>query len=350
MPHSYAPERIFYFDAVRTEPMGRLDRPLTNPCELFRSAETVSLLRLCGIEEERLLASASDYAFLCALCEAFPLLAGHRLAAQISFLTSATLGISPGATEPEELWRRGVERLERMGTTPAALLTELVGEVPRRIEQIGPLPVEGATLPTSDAILMAAEASSPADWAQWEKAALAALSRLGAGGRAVCMTLPADLCYRRSNRYAADRYVRGEAREGEAADRWIGQQLRFFSDWACRNERALLLVADGAGREILPLLEETERAVGLPRIAWIAEDDATRDALLCFASRPHAHPMERVLPLERYPTAGELDRALESYAARTPLGRLLAVTDGAWWGMPYERARLLAALARFAGE
>lgn len=345
MAACYDRKRVFFFDAVCERAQGSLDRPLTNVAELCRSAEAASLLRLVGVKEERLSATASDYEFLTAITEALPTLAGHPLRERLIFLLSSALSLSLRESDAATLWHEGAALLAEENPTPAQLLERLLGAFPRLVERLDVPLSKGPFLLTAEAIHSAVKARRPVDWADWERNAEALLSDLGEC-RAVRITLPPSMIYRRSSRYDADRYVSGEARDREAEERWIAQSLWYLSSWAQRTGVTLLFFADGAGEEAVTLLRETERFVGLPHLVWIAEDAPTRDAMIAFASEPHARPVERALPICRYPTRRELEDAVESYAARTPLGRLYAVTDGAWWGMPYERDRLYGLLSR----
>ena len=317
---------------------------LTNPAEWVRGAESASLLRLCGVAEDRFADTASDYEFLSALCESLPMLLHHPVAERFVFLCRTVLGIDPRAVDAATLWREGSAWLAEHAHTPTSFVQSLGSKV-------GVLASVGATRVPSTAVLSAETLSSavateaPSDWAQWESVASAKLSAGAANVRAVRIVLPKDFCYRRPSRYSADAYLKGKDASKEAKDAWGAQELRFFAAWAREKNIPWLLFADGVGEEAVRMLSECERAVGLPRTVWIAEDDATAEAMIGFAKAAHTASIERALPLLRYPSTDELRRAIERAAARTPLGRLLALTGGAWYAVPYERERYLSVLS-----
>lgn len=340
-------ERIFACDFCMPTSARQLCRPLTNPCEWIRSKESTELLRLCGVEETRIGPKASDYDFLAALCEVLPWLAGHPVEKRFCFLTNAVLGVDPRATEPAVLWRRGGERLLEACLTPSLLL-ERLGETFGCLASLRePIPTIGEAVLSAETLADAVVEDKPTDWSAWEKNADARLVPWVAHCRAVRIVLPSGYRYRRSSRYSADCFLTARERSDEAQDMWLSQQLRFWARWAATHRIPWLLYAEGAGAEAIRLLEETERAVGLPRVVWLAEDAETCEAMIAFAKRTHALPIDRALPLLRYPSDDELRRAMERAAARTPLGRLLAVTGGEWQAIPYERERYLSLLASF---
>ena len=129
--------------------------------------------------------------------------------------------------------------------------------------------------------------------------------------------------------------------------RHLAQTVRFFCTWCAPRGISLLLMADEAGEAAAEMLREAEAAVGLPPIVWVAEDEKSRDALLAFSGDGHGAPIARALPLERYPSKPELEAALQSYAARTPIGRLQLCSTLPWYALPYEHARVREALRIF---
>ena len=328
-----------------TEPTAR--RILTNPGEWIRSSENAGVLRLCGVAENRIGKCASDFDFFAALCESLPHLTGHPLEKQLCRLFRGLLGIDPRREDAKMLWKAASAWLSEHDMTRAGLLEQLGCTAGELHSLSAPFPTDGGTVFSAETLTSALSLEKPVCWDAWERAAEELLTPWHAGCRAVRFELPRGYCYRRPNRYRAECFLNGTETSEEATALWTAQLFRFWASWAKRCGVPLLLVADGAGKEAACLLDETERAVGLPSVVWIAEDSRTVDAMVEFSMQEHTAPIDRALPLLRYPSDVELRAALERAAARTPLGRLQAVTGGAWSAIPYERERFLSLLAVF---
>lgn len=316
-----------------------LHRPLNNPGELCRTGAVRAILRQCGVEERLVSDAASDYDFFVAFGRALPLFRTHPISKQIAFLIEKGLSVAGFAEELPQLWRECSERMLELSLTPQSLLRSLCGAVAHSFS-LGELPSDGRLLLSAESVA-SFRPDGVADWNSWEGMARKTLCASGNAICAVRMTIPEGYRYLRSSRYDADRMLSVGERNTETLAKWFSQQFRFLSQWAGERELPMLLFADGAGEDLLRLLEETERAVGLPPIVWIAEDAPTRDGMIDFSGKQHAHAMRRAIPLLRYPSDGELKDALLQYAARTPLGVLHAVTGGEWQAIPYERHRFL---------
>lgn len=281
---------------------------LSNITELIRTDEICRLLRLCGADERRIGAEASDYEFFSTLCDAVPLLTGHPLLHALENALKNELGVT-ASISPDTcciLWKTCADRLLQIRRFKP--LTIAPFEAPDwtppmwRVDQTHIL-LEGASLLPTKAC----------SWSEWEAEMRVTLDVFcKSGGDVVLFAPDAAVCAEVPNLYRVEQSLR----HGVHTPMLTAQVFRFLAVELQKRNMILLIDTKLCGEGVLNLLNYAERSVGLPRLIWMGADRDTCQALWAWQSCPHGFEI-------RYAVNKAItDRELQAIAHTYPIGRL----------------------------
>lgn len=293
---------------------------VSNAAELIRGEETYRLLRLCGLEGCERGELLSDWELFFSFCKAYPLLRGHlaaeRKCAILRAYTDAALPFSEETAEA--LWRKSTECFSDAPLLASALLQR---EVPWLCDG-QELP---ENLPDSLPVVLSADflaARTGERYGDWHARILSVTERFSSAHCVgVLLRIPSDFSFEEPNIYAVGEALAGR-RERGASGLLLSQLAREVSA-ACALHRLPLLVEFSCGRAAAALLRYEHRSVGLGELCVSARMPEARDALLDFATEKS---IRIALRLPDVPTESEMEAAVESMAARYPIGRVRLIT------------------------
>lgn len=294
---------------------------LTNPSELMRSEEVYHILHLCGIDAREGGALSSDWELFSSFCRAYPMLHGHLVATRIASVLRECLSLSLpfDAENAVALWHEGVERLLHAPMQTSSLFAE---DVPWLCDgETVPDALPAGIAPVLDGgQLMPQRGEALAEWQERIREVFAHF--LEHGCVAVRLSLPSDTSFVEPNPYAVGQSLASRHRDKRESALITAQLLREMSAVCILYNLPLTL--ECAGRtEIGEMLRYVSRTVGLPPLTVSPKDPDERDALLSLADQTD---LRIALRLSDVPTEREMADALESMAARYPIGRVRLIT------------------------
>ncbi len=319
------PKACFAADYAYLPTAQDLSRTVSNPGELLKSDALKGLLRLCGINEREINASASDYELFSAFCKGFSMLSGHpTYEAFRAFWKKYFPSLAyPDATNAEVLWRE---------------ITDLLTQSPKKLCDFWEVdsrvlidPSELSTISNDLEPMLCVNSLMEignTDFASWRQRIQACFSAYYEKGSRQMM-----IRFEEGYRFAEpDPYHMTEAlkicKKNSAHSALILSQLfREACEFAMTNEMQLLLNTDCDAASACALLSYTEKTVGLPTLYWTSRDPCVTDAVLGWQSLPHQKPVYMTLRLSHLPSREECASAIRMAAARYPVSRLCFITE-----------------------
>ncbi len=307
----------------------RADRSATNLTELWWDAEKERLFRLwCSFEGKQFL-KMSDYERHYALCSMMPLLTGHPVKRRCrDFLqTHFSCSLPINKDTCDEIWRLTADALMKEPRTVLDLLDDDVRLIWRE-----ETPPEGI-VPILDAhVLVELTAPNCKSWQAKGHEVLDAYAACGCD--TVYLSLGDKYSFVKPDPYHVTQVLKSRGRSEEENNLMLSQTLRFLC--AECNSRAwrIILFAESV-RDAEMLLYYAEDEVGLPTVYLREKKMCT--GMLVFPTRSM-----RVFPLfclADYPSDGEMEVALEHYAARYPIDMLSVACGGDPKNRASDRAR-----------
>ena len=304
---------------------------LTNATELIWNDGVRDVLRLCGASERTVGNGASDYEKFRALCEAYPMLTGHPLQNQIASVLSACLKINTllSPQSCDAIWQTAAQMLLDVPTTPMDIIRNMhQGAAIRWLCEDNclpeALPQDVEPVLYGNRLWMTTQVSRIA----WEDDMRTSLDAFcNAGCRLVFVRLDEDYTDRSPDVYHVEEALKVRKKSRADMDLLCAQAVRFLASECLSRKLSIILAADCGGRDAEALLERVENEIGLPALCWTASRAETRDKLLRFHAKPHQNTVDYALELSLYPSETERTLAIESAAARYPLGRLCFLTN-----------------------
>ena len=310
------------------------------------SEELCGLLRLCGEKEASIGVDASQYDRFLAFCRCVPLLQGHRLVTEITEMIRSFFGIGMPVTEENgpAIWHQAAVRLNEDNVTPAMLcrfflpvdvtprlLCDVDGAAEAKLAGLEPV-CNGNRLLSTDA----------RDWNAWKRELKDPCQRFAeCGCQTAFVTVGDRFCDPVPSVYHVDQCLcQGKEKEEDRRIK-LAQVLRFLAEECVSRNWTLILRIHCPSREILSLLNRLERTVGLPNIIWSCADLLIAEALLRFSVQPHRNPVQWAISLSDFPSNEELAAGLSAYAARYPMGKLLALSHADLRFLPLKEQRLI---------
>lgn len=320
MPNEYPPhsvglttpiaERLYHHTAAALPviAVGTLPaEPPRNAAELFLTVPDVcAVMRTAGIEEKFITGEASDYEKFRAFCRIVPDLAGHPLFLSAHLLLRRLLNCPLMLNEENcgAIWQIAADRL--------ALLTDCTPLLKRL--QIGCLFTLHPAVGTQARPLFMPSTDDVDDTLPG-----------AAGCTAARHILPRLSAFVKPDPYHADlarkRLTEGQPLDDNAAACLAAQQLRILGrEYRRRGWTLQLVVPQGCNPAALDAL-----------LAYLSANDALPQTMLCL-SEPivplTVHTKAAFSPNPLY-TLTQLSQALQTFAAKFPLGRLCGIADAA---------------------
>lgn len=294
---------------------------VTNPAELLRSEELYGILRLCGVGADEGSAAASDLELFLSFCRAFPLLRGHLVALRLETLLRQTLSLSLPLCEEHAvtLWRESTERLKSSPLRLTSLLSPTVPWLCEREEYVGKV-LTHLPFVYSAELLFVRRGETLGSWHARVRSTVERLAASGSVGVRLC--LPEDYHFSAPNPYAVETALARTRRDAAAKDLLLSQLAREVSE-ACVAAGLPLTVEFACDTSASELLRYVRSTVGLPEVTVAAGARETRNALIGLSAELD---LRIALRLSDTPTAAEMRAAMESVAARYPIGRVRLIT------------------------
>ena len=311
------------------------DRVATNLTQLFWNSERERLVAWWLSATGNSDPAPSDYDKLRVLCEMMPALAGNPLKKSCERILREQLEIAlPLKLENcDEIWRESAEKLLWNPISPRMLSADVAIPDVREI-------CSAETLLATDEVELSA----------WQESLSARMEQKNKEGfRRVLLRIPSGYSFSEPDPYHVGIALRQKG-NAEWRGMLIAQGVRMLCRACVAYGWSLQLELGAHAEEAVALLSYAERTVGLPVLAWSTPYADTRDAMLAFGYQPHARPVFPLIRLADHPTDGELRNAIESYAARVPLGALCFACGGDARDNTMERERLLEALKKMESE
>lgn len=292
---------------------------LSNAAELLCSEELFRILHTCGIGREES-EKFSDWELFAAFCRAFPMLRGHLVAARMATLITERSGTSLPVSEEtaEALWHACADRFSREPVRAETLIAHGV-----------PWLCDGEALPAGfpssvpfvlDGDVLAARVGETL--AQWHRRVRDTVERdHSAGCVGVLLRLPREYSFAEPNPYAIGGALSAR-RNSDASNLLLSQLVREICE-ACVACGTALTMECACDASVAALLRYASRTVGIPSLCVCAKEAGTRDALISLAEEME---IRLALRLSDTPTEAELSLALDSIAARYPIGRVRLIT------------------------
>ena len=307
----------------------------SNFTQLFWNSERERLFSWWVLAMGKQNVAPSDYDRLFLLCEMMSAPDGNPLKKSCERILREYLGIALplNPTYCDAIWRESAEKLLLNPISPLMLSSNVAVLDVREI-------CSAETLLEIDETELAA----------WQETLSARMEQKnGEGFRRVLLRIPSGYSFAEP-----DPYHVGLALKQKGCAEWrgmlIAQGVRMLCR-ACVTYGWSLQIELGAhAEEAVDLLSYAERTVGLPVLVWSTPYADTRDAMLAFGYQPHGRPVLPLIRLADHPTNGELRNAIESYAARVPMGVLCFACGGDARDNAAERERLLETLKKFESE
>ena len=321
------------------------DAVVTNPAELLRTGSWQNLLRLCGTEEKKIGAGASDYDFFCAVCEASELLIGHPTVSmtqtflQVNFEVTETL--SPANCN--RIWRACCEDLFHNRRIYSDFLCRGRGAtLGRTLAPQEELPC-GTEMMLDGNLFLAREVLTGETWLDTVRDSTERF--FAAGGKKIHFVPEEDFCFLTPDLYHVRQYLNKPKRQREEQQMLIAQLFRILCEQCVGHGADLVLNSQASATALCDLLAYAQETVGLPRIYWSTPNLQAASRVLNFQSERSLSNLYLTLRLSDSPSDAELVSVLSAYAARYPLGRLCAVTESDWIFLSFARQRMYNAYA-----
>ncbi len=310
---------------------------ITNPIELFWSDDLLSLLRLCGAEEERVGKRASDFDRFLSLCRALPLLEGHHTRAWIISVLKEHFGLQELPTEETatDIWRTLCESLMVDFVSPK----DLIGGAWLCDQLTVPNALPENITPVLNAnLLLQTNAKTATVWSAEIESTIAhfAANRC----QKIVLHLSNGFDFATPSLYHVDRALSLTKRDREATNLLTCQLMRELCMVAQRHDLLLVIVCEDNPGALANLLEYAEGSVGLPRLCWSIREAREAYALIDFTAKAHKNEIFAAFPYESVITEREFSSAIESWQMRYPIGRLCFVTARDLRQTPYAQAHI----------
>ncbi len=306
-----------------------VDRSATNLTELWWDSEKERLFRLWCALENRSFSKSSDYERHRALCAMMTQLTGHPVKRHCRDFLQAHFSISLPINEAncDEIWRMTADALMREPRSVRDLLDDNV-----RLLQRTDAPSNGI-VPILDASLLL-ELNAP-DCKAWQAKGHEILDDYAACGcDTVYLSLGDRYSFVKPNPYSITQVLKTCGRSDEENDLMRSQTLRFLcAECKARGWRIILAAEEAC--ELGLLLSYVQDEVGLPTV-YVRAKRMRADMLLFSAMAMSVFPL---LCLADYPSDGELEGAIEHYAARYPIDMLSVACGGDPKNRASDRAR-----------
>ena len=293
----------------------------TNLTELIWNVELKRLLRLCHTDEY-VLEYGSDYDRFVALCKSLPLLMGHTYPAFLSAYLREHFGvtISPKIENADKIWQTVADRLLEApmpvgasGFNPCSLSLDILPTL-KTLERFSVLEADTLLDPCAK------------DWNTWkEELQLLFLGERKHGTSTVRVLLTDEICRQNPSKFHVDMALKRRASDDRAL--LTAQLVRFFAEECQRINCRLLLELDACENHSADFLCRMERAVGLPSLYLIANNEFSLQNALLFAGMPHKNPIFLAVKCSEDITKEKFEAKIKALCCEYPLGNI-RVIDG----------------------
>ena len=293
----------------------------SNIAELMLNETVEELMSLGLTEQGNALYKSSDYDRFLRFCRCLPLFYGHpiKVSAEKYLKRYFDINLPIIPENAEKLWQITAEHLLKSDCDiPLFSIEE------ESLQE--PLPPLSAGEPYTAYVAAVLCQTDAQTWGEWQAEMCARLDQILMQNplRIIRFDLDEQTSMQRPSLYHVEQALQKKHRSVEDYSLLLAQVLRFVCECAKKSDVRIHLHADTP--QVVGLLRELEKSVGLPPMLCFSHDDSTQDALIDWI-RTTSAPVCLGLVYHNFLSYEHFEHAVRSLAKKYPIGKLSVLED-----------------------